>query len=69
MLNQSHALPQKMRAKQVAKEFSIGCSTLWRYVKDGRIKVTKVTAGVSVFDRDEIIAFFNGKTQNVEVVA
>ena len=49
-----------MRAKHVVKEFSISPATLWRYVKDGRIKVTKVTAGVSVFDRDEIIAFFNG---------
>lgn len=63
MVNQSHTLPQKMRAKQVAKEFSIGVSTLWRYVKDGRIKVTKITAGVSVFDRDEIIAFFNAGAQ------
>lgn len=53
-------LPQKMRAKQVAKEFSIGVSTLWKYVKDGRIKVTRVTAGVTVFDREEILAFFNG---------
>lgn len=60
MLNQSQTLPQKMRAKHVVKEFSISPATLWRYVKDGRIKVTKVTAGVSVFDRDEILAFFNG---------
>ena len=60
MLNQSHTLPQKMRAKHVVKEFSIGLSTLWRYVKQGKLKVTKVTDGVSVFDRDEVIAFFNG---------
>lgn len=53
-------LPQKMRAKQVAKEFSIGVSTLWKYVKDGRIKAYKITDGVTVFDRDEVIAFFNG---------
>lgn len=60
MLNQSQTLPQKMRAKHVVKEFSIGLSTLWRYVKQGKLKVTKVTDGVSVFDRDEVIAFFNG---------
>ena len=60
MLNQANTLPQKMRAKHVVKEFSIGLSTLWRYVKQGKLKVTKVTDGVSVFDRDEVIAFFNG---------
>lgn len=53
-------LPQKMRAKQVAKEFSIGVSTLWKYVKDGRIKAYRITSGVTVFDKDEVIAFFNG---------
>jgi predicted site-specific integrase-resolvase len=62
-------LPQKMRAKQVAKEFSIGVSTLWKYVKDGKIKAYRVTDGVTVFDKEEIIIFFGGKSQNVEVVA
>lgn len=62
-------LPQKMRAKQVAKEFSIGVSTLWKYVKDGKIKAYRVTDGVTVFDKEEIIIFFSGKSQNVEVVA
>lgn len=56
-------LPQKMRAKQVAKEFSIGVSTLWKYVKDGRIKAQKISDGITVFDRDEIITFFNGGAQ------
>ena len=60
MPNQPKTLPQKMRAKHIVAEFSIGLSTLWRYVKQGKLKVTKVTDGVSVFDRDEVIAFFNG---------
>ena len=62
MLNQANTLPQKMRAKHVAKEFSIGLSTIWRYVKEGKLKVTKITDGVTVFDRQEVEAFFSGKS-------
>jgi predicted site-specific integrase-resolvase len=53
--------PQRLRAKQVASENSIGLSTVWRYVKLGKLNPIRVTDGVTVFDRDEVNAFFAGK--------
>lgn len=53
---------QRLRAKQVALENSIGLSTVWRYVKLGKLTPIRVTDGVTVFDRDEVNAFFAGKT-------
>lgn len=54
--------PQRMRAKQVALENSIGLSTVWRYVKLGKLNPIRVTDGVTVFDRAEVDALFGCKT-------
>lgn len=51
---------QRLRAKQVALENSIGESTVWRYAKQGKLTPIKVTDGVTVFNRDEVEAFFRG---------
>ena len=55
--------PQRMRAKQIAKENSIGESTVWRYVKLGLLTPIKLTQGMTVFNRAEVEAFFSGKSQ------
>lgn len=54
---------QKMRAKQIAQENSIGESTIWRYVKLGLLTPIRITKGMTVFDRKEVEAFFNGNSQ------
>jgi len=58
--------PQRLRAKQVAAENSIGLSTVWRYAKLGKLTPIRVTDGVTVFDRDEVNAFFAGTTSTGE---
>lgn len=56
---------QRLRAKQVALENSIGESTVWRYAKQGKLTPIKVTDGVTVFDRDEVDTFFRGNSIQV----
>lgn len=53
---------QRLRAKQVALENSIGLSTVWRYAKNGKLTPIKVSDGVTVFDRTEVEALFGHKT-------
>lgn len=54
--------PQRMRAKQIAQENSIGESTVWRYVQLGLLTPIKITRGMTVFNRQEVEAFFSGKS-------
>lgn len=54
--------PQKIRAKQIALENSIGESTVWNYVKQGLLTPIRITKGMTVFDRQEVEAFFSGKS-------
>ncbi len=56
-------LSQKMRATHIAKENCIGLSTVWNYAKQGLLTPIRITKGVTVFDRAEVEAFFNGKLQ------
>lgn len=57
-------LPKKLRAKQIAKEFSVGLSTVWLYAKEGKLTPIKVTSRVTVFDTQEVLALFNGEVHN-----
>ena len=59
----ANTLPQRMRAKQIAQENSIGCSTVWRYVQLGLLTPIRITKGMTVFDRKEVEEFFSGKSQ------
>jgi len=65
---QPQTTPRKLRARDVIKLYPIGLSTLFLYVKQGKISSTRVTSGVTVFDADELEAFFNGKSKQ-EVTA
>lgn len=58
----STTLPQRMRARQIAKEFGIGLSTCWNYSKLGFITPIKITKGLTIFDRKEVEEFFSGKS-------
>ncbi len=54
--------PKKMRATHIAKENSIGLSTVWHYAKQGLLNPIRITKGITVFNRDEVEAFFSGKS-------
>lgn len=58
------SLPRKLRAKQVAKEFGVGLSTIWLYSKQGKITPIKVSERVTVFDTEEVIKLFCGEVYN-----
>ena len=53
-------LPKRMRAKQLAEEFSIGLSTVWFYAKQGKLTPIHVSPRVTVFDTQEAIDLFSG---------
>lgn len=55
-----------LRPSQVAKEYPISISSIWRYSKLGLLHPQRVTNGVTVFLRSELEAFFNGKS-NMDV--
>ena len=48
-----------LRAKEVAKVYGIGLSTVWHYAKLGLITPIKITHKVTVFDVKELDLFFN----------
>ena len=52
-----------LRASQVAKEYPVSQSTLWRYAKQGTLHPIRVTDGVTVFLRSELEKFYSGKSQ------
>lgn len=54
-------IPQRLRAKHISKLYGVSTSSIWNYAKQGFITPIKVTSGVTVFDREEIENFFNGK--------
>ncbi|ACZ11490.1 helix-turn-helix transcriptional regulator [Sulfurospirillum deleyianum] len=53
---------ENMRIKQVAETYPVSRASIWRYVKDGKIKAYKITDGVTIFKRSELESFFNGES-------
>lgn len=54
-------LPLMLRAKDVAKYFSVGLSTVWLYAKQNKLKAIKSTNGCTRFNTKQVVEFFNGK--------
>ncbi len=50
--------PKFLRAKEVAKIGSIGLSTVWLYVKQGKLQTTKPSARITLFNADEVYRLF-----------
>ncbi len=50
---------ENMRAKEVAEYLSIGLSTVWLYVKQGKLHPTKLSPRITIFNKEEIDAFVN----------
>ena len=43
-----------MRARELAKHYSIGLSTVWWYVKQGKITPIKVSNRVTLFNVEDV---------------
>lgn len=46
--------PKYMRVKELAKHFGIATSTVWLYVKQGKIKSNKVSSYITLFEVEEV---------------
>lgn len=54
---------KKLRAKDVARVYGVGLSTVWYYVKQGWIVPYRISPRVTVFDVEELNNFFIGKSK------
>lgn len=57
----TYGLPIKLRARDIQMHFGIGLSTVWHYAKQKKLNGVKISSRCTVFDRDEVLEFFNGK--------
>jgi len=48
-----------MRAKDAHKYLGCGLSTLWLYVKQGKINTYKLSDRVTIFKKEDLDAFIN----------
>ena len=48
-----------MRAKQAAKYLGVGLSTVWLYVKQGKITSIKLSERVTIFKKEELDRFID----------
>jgi len=51
---------ENMRATQASEYLACGKSTLWLWVKQGKIKAYKLSDRVTIFKRSELDTFING---------
>ena len=56
---------QNMRAKEAHKYLGVGLSTLWLYVKQGKIKAYKLSDKVTIFKKSDLDAFINASVEGV----
>jgi len=52
--------PVNYRPKDAAKYLGVGLSTLWLYIKQGKIKAIKISERVTVIKIKELEAFVDG---------
>lgn len=43
-----------IRAKKIRDKYSVGLSTVWLYVKQGKLTPIKISSRVTVFDVEEV---------------
>jgi len=63
---EENEFPANMRAAQASKYLACGKSTLWLWVKQGKIKAYKLSDKVTIFKKKELDAFID---QAAEVVS
>lgn len=53
-------MSRNYRPKEVANILAIGLSTFWLFVKQGKIKTTKLSERITVVSEDELQRFIDG---------
>lgn len=54
-------MKEKLRAKEIASNYSVGLSTVWLYAKQNKLTPIKVSPRVTVFNFKEVDNFFKSK--------
>ncbi|ADG92279.1 conserved hypothetical protein [Arcobacter nitrofigilis DSM 7299] len=58
-MKKQELLPRKQRPRQAAENYGIALSTLWLYIKQGKLTAKKISDRVTVLDTEELEVFFN----------
>lgn len=53
-------MSKNYRPKEAAKFLAIGLSTFWLFVKQGKIKTTKLSERITIVSEDELQRFMSG---------
>jgi len=61
----NNATVENLRAKDASKYLACGVSTLWLWVKQGKIKAYKLSDRVTIFKRSELDAFIDASVEEV----
>jgi uncharacterized protein with HEPN domain len=56
-----NSLPMKLRANCIKKYFNLSLSTIWYLARENKLNAKKISPRITIFDRDEVLEFFNGK--------
>jgi len=56
-------IQENFRAKDAHKYLGVGLSTLWLYVKQGKIKAYKISDRVTIFKKEELDALINASVE------
>lgn len=57
-------IPKYMRVKDLAKHLGIAVSTVWLYVRQGKIKSKKISSYITLFEVEEIEKALLGTMEN-----
>lgn len=57
---------QNLRPKDAANYLAIGLSTLWLYIKQGKLKAYKLSPQVTIIKREDLDNFINSRMENVQ---
>ncbi len=52
-----------LRPKEAHKYLGVGLSTLWLYVKQGKLKPIKLSDRVTIFKKSDLDTFINSKKE------
>jgi excisionase family DNA binding protein len=55
---------ENMRAKDASRYLGVAKSTIWNYVKQGRIKAYRISEQVTIFKKSELDMLINGGANN-----
>ncbi len=59
-------IQQNYRPKEAAKYLGgVGLSTVWLYIKQGKLKATKLSDRVTIISKDSLDAFINRNNDEV----